>query len=594
VIAVASEAVRYVRRTAIWIPVVVIALLALPMALTNRTFGYDWTVHLWLVRQQQLNIESMSHPSLFISAHPFGVFYPMFAFVGSGLYTAGGCLAILLGGRTVLAYKLLYLCGLVSAYGGMTWLSVQLGLRSWRSQVPGLVVVTGAYFVTDFAGHGDLGEFVAVAAIPFVIAAGRSVFASKRIRARDLLSVVVAMFLFTGSHNITLMWGSIFIGFLTVIGFVAFAPAGLPPMPWSRLAALAGSGAIGAGLNAWYLFPDFRYGLDTVVAHEDAHHVPTVFAAPRFLLNPLRPTDPGSLPFGRDLRYSLPWMFALWALVAAVLLWRNQERLWRRAFIGVFGVLLVYLALLVRQGLWPSLPHVLYNLQFPSRLHAYVLLATALLVLLELRWQAIAPEPAKRATTIALVAFITFSVGAATWQVWRVRSEYVRRGREVVTGKSFADQVVAARYRAPVSWYPKEYFFRDMSARLVAPEASRWLTIPVTAVRDAKFAGELHVPQGALPFGTNIAAGPRFVTMTGIRPIGRTRDGWIVAVRSATGPTTGPINVTITQSDSALLRAGVDVSVVSAVLATALLLWALSRLAVERGSRRRERLRSLR
>ena len=113
----------------------------------------------------------MGHPGLFVSAKPLGAFYPIFAFVGSGIYSVGGYLAILLGDRPILAYKLLYLAGLCLAYGGMTWLSVQRGLRGWRSQVAGLVFVTGAYFVTDLAGRGDLGEFMALASIPFLLAA---------------------------------------------------------------------------------------------------------------------------------------------------------------------------------------------------------------------------------------------------------------------------------------------------------------------------------------------------------------------------------------------------------------------------------------
>ena len=493
--------------------------------------------------------------------------------------------------QTGLAYKLLYLAGLCLAFGGMTWLSGQLGLRSWRSQVPGLVLVTGAYFITDFVGRGDLGEFMALCAIPMLIAAGRSGFTAPGVRARDLIAVVAAMFLLTGSHNITLMWGSIFIVFLAIVCLVAVAPAGLSPVPWSRVAALTGSGAIGAGLNAWFLFPDLRYGLDTSVAQGDKNQVPkATFATPGLLLNPLRPSARVMSPYARDLRFSLPWMFALWALVVAVVLWRNREKSWKRAFVGVFAVSLVYVALIIWQGAWNSLPHVLYNLQFPWRLHAYVLLGTALLVLLALRWQATASEPAKRSTTIVLVALIVFNVAAATWQVWRVRSEYVRDHREVVAGRTFVDQVVASRYDAPLSWYP-EGQFRDVSTRLITPEPSRVLTIPVAAVRDSKFTGVLQVPDGPLPFSTNISAGPQFVTMTGIRPIGRIIDGSIVAVRAADQPETGPIEVTIAQSNSKVLQAGVLVSTVSAVLFVALVLWAASRFLLDRRLPVRERLR---
>jgi hypothetical protein len=264
---------------------------------------------------------------------------------------------------------------------------------------------------------------MALSAIPLLVASGRSVFTSARIRARDLIAVVTAAFLLSGSHNITLMWGSIYIVFLAIVSLVAFAPVRLSRAQWSRVAALAGTVAIGTGLNAWFLFPDLRYGLDTIIAKQDANEVPRTFFATRgLLLNPLRPAA-GILPWGRDLRYSLPWMFTLWAVVIALLLWRNREASAKRAFVGVFVVSLIYLALIVRQGIWHSLPHVLYNVQFPSRLHGYLLLATALLVLLALKWQATAPRLVKRSTTIVLVAFIVFNVGAATWQVWRVRSE---------------------------------------------------------------------------------------------------------------------------------------------------------------------------
>lgn len=561
----------------IWIPVVVVGLLAMPMMVTKRSFGHDWTLHLWMIRQQQLNIEALWHPGLFVSVDRLGVFYPLFAFVGSGLYTVGGCLAIVLGNRPILANKLLYLLGFALAYGGMTWLSVQLGVRGWRAQVPGLVLVTGAYFITDLAARGDLGEFIALAAIPMLIAAGRSVFASSRVRARDLLAVVGSVFVLTGSHNITLMWGSVFIVLLVLVSFVAFAPVGLPPIPWARVAAVAGSGLIGTGLNAWFLFPDLRYGLDTNVAGQNANKMPkTVLAKPSLLLNPLRPSDITNSAFARDIRLAVPWMFVLWAVLVVALLWRNREASSRRAFVGVFCVGVFFIAIIIWHGAWNVLPHVLYNVQFTWRLNAYVLLTTAVLVMLALRWQTTAPERLRRSTTALLLAIIVFNVGAATWQVWRVRSEYVKGGKEFVTGSTFAYQVVASRYSPPISWYSKGDF-RDVSTPRIKTPSGRVLVVPPTAVHDSKFKGVLIVPNGPLPFSTNISAGPRFVTMTGIRPIGRTHDGSIVAVRGPGVPATGPILVAIVPVESRVLRLGAFVSLASLVLFAAMLLWAVSR-----------------
>ena len=570
-------------RNAMWIPVTVIALLSMPMMVTNRTFGHDWTLHLWMIRQQQLNLQAMAHPGLFVSVSRLGVFYPIFAFVGSGLYTVGGVLAIALGDRPVLAYKLLYVVGFCVAYGGMTWLSVQLGLRGWRSQIPGLVFVTGASFIVDLAGRGDLGEFVALAAIPLLVAAGRSVFTSSRVRPRDLLWAAIAVFLLTGSNNITLFWGVIFVVVLAAVCFVAFAPVGLPRIPWGRVAALGAAGALGAGTNAWFLVDTLRYGRDTFVAARNEQSAPLdALTKINVLFNPLRPSSHSTSPWTRDWRPGFPWLFVAWALVVVVLLWRNRESTSKRAIVGVFGCSVLYTVLVMWGGLWKSLPPVLYNVQFTVRLVSWALILTAVLVLLALRWQATATGSLRRWSTVALVALCVFNAGAATWQVWRVRSEYVTglhegvpgHVHEVVTGRTFADQVVAARDDPPLSWSDGGDF-RDVSSTAIATLPSRRLEIPPTAIRRSRFDGVLRVPDGRQPFATNIAGGPRFVTMTGIRAVGRTDDGLVVAIRAANEPATGPIRVTIAPLRSTLLQVSDVVSIVSGLLLLALILWVL-------------------
>jgi hypothetical protein len=272
----------------------------------------------------------------------------------------------------------------------------------------------------------------------------------------------------------------------------------------------------------------------------------------------------------------LPWMFVAWALVVVVLLWRNREPTAKRAIAGVFCVSLVYVVLVMWGGVWKSLPPVLYNVQFTVRLVSWVLVLAALLVLLALRWQATATGPIRRWSSIALVGMCVFNAGAATWQVWRVRSEYVTRVHEVVTGRTFADQVVAARYDPPISWSDGGDF-RDISSTAIATEPSRTLDVPVRAIHGSRFDGMLSVPDGPLPFATNIAGGPRFVTMTGIRAVGRTDDGLVVAVRGRNEPATGPIRVTIVPLRSTVLKLGALVSIVSVLLLAALIVWILGR-----------------
>jgi hypothetical protein len=569
----------YLERTAIWIPASIIGLLMLPMVVTGRSFGPDWTVHLWAVRQQQWNIEAMGHPGLFLSAKPLGAFYPIFAFVGSGIYSFGGYLAIVVG--PIIAYKLLNLAGLCFAYGGFTWLSVQFGLRGWRSQVPGAVFVTGAYFITDMVGRGDFAEFIAVASIPFLIAAICAIVISPRVCLRHRLAVVVAVFVLSGSHNITLLWGSTFVALLGLLAVLAWAPTWRRPLPWRRLGQLVGLGAIGAGLNAWYLFPDLAYGLDTVVGWVSKNTRPgTIFVHPALLLNPFRPSDhsPSIVRFfARDIRLSLPCLFFAWALVVAVVLWRERDWAAKRLFLGLLVLTGVFVVLVVADGPWNWLPHVFWSTQFTWRLDAYVLLATALLVMIVLRWQANASDSVTRWTTVALAAIVVFNVGAATWQVWRVRSEFVKGAFEVPTHGHFAEKVIASHYVVPRSWYAQGDF-RDISLPFVAVGGGRKMAVPIPKIRGASFSGTLDVPDGGTPFATNISAGPRLVQMTGIKAVGRTFDGFIVAARASNAPPEGPIVVTIRQADSAPVRAGAIVSVLSALALLGLIAWPARRL----------------
>jgi hypothetical protein len=553
-------------------PAGVIGLLMLPLAVTSRTFGDDWTVHLWLVRQQEMNIQANGRPGLFLSARPVGAFYPIFAFVGSGVYSVGGYLAILLGDRPIVAYKLLYLGALCLAYGGMTWLSRQVGLPGWRSQIPGLVYVTGTYFVTDMFARGDLGEFVAIAAIPFLIAALTAATISSRLHAEHLLGVVLGVFVFTGSHNITLLYGTIFLALLALVLLGAYRLSGLARLPWRRLPAVFAAGAIGVGLNAWYLLPDLKYSLSTAVARSNLDQ-----AAPwsaglsqwRVLLDPLPSPSHG---WGHDFRLSLPTLFAAWAIVVAVVAWRRIDPVARRLIVVLTGLAGLYLSIVTFSTPWKAFPHFLYNIQFTWRLLSYVLLTTALLVMAVLAGQARANQPMRRATNAALTIIAIFTVSAATWQAWTVRSTYHENGQTLPAPSNFADIVVADRYVLPPSWYADGQF-RDVSGQVIDVGFAPQLIVPEAHVRGSTFSERLYVRAGPLPFRTNIAAGPHLVQITGIKPLGITASGFVVAERVPGTPQTGPVDVTIRQAHTTLLRVGAFVSMFSLAALAALLAW---------------------
>src|SRR5262249_58991668 len=76
--------------------------------------------------------------------------------------------------------------------------------------------------------------------------------------------LVAASVVFSGSHNITLLWGS-------TVAVVALAVYWLlsgrsRELPWRRMLAVAGLIALGVGLNGWFLLPALSYGHDTNIA----------------------------------------------------------------------------------------------------------------------------------------------------------------------------------------------------------------------------------------------------------------------------------------------------------------------------------------
>ena len=544
----------FFRRTAAFVPTVVIGSLVLPMVVTARSFGTDWTLHLWLVRQQQWNIEALHHPGLFVSARPLGAFNPIFAFVGSGIYSAGGYLAIVLGDRPILSYKLLYAGGLGLAYGGFTWLALQRGVRGWRAQIPGLVMVTGTYFVTDLSSRGDLGEFMAVAAIPFVTAAAYAVLRSPALRIRYVLALVVGVFVFSGSHNITLLWGSVFFVVMTLAVAGALGRSWLKTLPIRRVLVIAGAAAIGVGLNAWYLFPDLAYGFDTAIAATNRARVPTVVQKNGFLFGLLRPEYP--------IRVTVEWTFVVWAVVFVIMHRHERDRRANRLFAAVLCVGIVFVVITGDHGAWRYLPHVLYNVQFSRRLNNYVLITTGLLVLLALERRG--PQARRMpVAACALAVLALFAVVCANQQLWRVKSGYHVSGKaSVFTGSSFNSTVIAARDRVPPSWY-SSFDFLDVSVPHVPVTGRRELVVPLDKLHHSSFSGVLAVPDGPLPFHTNIAGGPHFVRMTGIHAVGRNPRGFVVAARDPGAPETGPIRVTIHLAHSGAIEWGRAVSIVS-------------------------------
>ena len=240
-----------------------LALVLQPMIATSRTFGQDWANHLWMLWAQGGSLTDTHGPSLFLNADPLGAFYPNFAFYGGTLYAVGGALSALLGGRAVVAYLVMWGLALGMAYGGLFWISYQAGLRRWRLHVAAIVYVTSAYVVTDVYTRGVLPELTATSALLLVLAAGSDLLRNPRLRVRSAVAFVIATVFFTGSHNIMLLWGVIFVALLLVPAIWA---VGVRAVTGKRVLAVCGLGLLALGVNFWFLMPDVAFSSATTVA----------------------------------------------------------------------------------------------------------------------------------------------------------------------------------------------------------------------------------------------------------------------------------------------------------------------------------------
>ena len=245
----------------------VVLLIASPLLLTSDGFAPDFTNVMWLAGYRQDAIAAHLHPTLFLQTQQGGVFGPLFAFYGGTLFALTGALAVILGGSTNLAFTLMTLAAIAAAYGGLFWLARQLGVRGALTHAPAIVFVTSAYYVTDLYGRGAWAEFMAVSALPLLLAASLRLVRG-RWRAGPIACLVAASVVFSGSHNITLLWGSTLTAGALVIYWLLSGRS--RELPWRRMLSVAGLIALGVGLNGWFLLPDLSYAHDTIISARDA------------------------------------------------------------------------------------------------------------------------------------------------------------------------------------------------------------------------------------------------------------------------------------------------------------------------------------
>jgi hypothetical protein len=557
-----------------------VLLIASPLLFTSDGFAPDFTNDLWLVGYQQHVIAAHLHPTLFLQTQE-RVFYPLFAFYGGTLFALTGALAALLGGSTILAFEVLTLAAIAAAYGGLFWLARQLGVKGVLAHAPAIVFATSAYYVTNLYGRGAWAEFMAVSALPLVLAASLRLVRG-RWRLGPVACLVAASAVFSGSHNITLLWGSTLAVLALVIYWLASGRS--RALPWRRMLAVAGVIALGVGLNGWFLLPDVSYAHDTIVsASTEPWSATGFFNTFGVIFDPLRTVPSQSTT--PALYVQAPVLALIWGLVALPVVWR--ERRLRAgvatALIGLAGLLV----LITSEAAYSWLPTFFRQIQFAYRLQTYVTLACAGLVLLGAlaltrRADSGRATRSDRALALGLGLAVAFGLALCVWQLWVPNTHLYTEHSASYSNR--ADALRGPPTLLPRSW-GAENEYGDRSLPVIAT-SERFTFYPVH-VEDDRLVASVSFPPGVQPFATNIAGGPYLVHVDGgarvvgrTEGVGKTPGGYLVLRRTTNGSQPVPVEL------RARLSAPVVLGRVTTAAAAALLLALAARAAVRRRRRR--------
>lgn len=546
-------------------PPLAVGLVIAPMVLTSRTYASDWSNNLWLLWQQTLNVEQLGHPSYFVQSS-LGAFYPQFLFYGGTLYSIAAYAATIAGEHPLAAYVGCFLFSIAAAYAGWLWLCVQLGLSGWRAHVPAILFVTSSYYVTNIYGRGDIGETVATSAIPLVLACALHVLGARRAGAASLALLAVAVVFLTGSHPLTLVWGSTILALLVVA---------LLPVVWRtwrarprRLALIGLVALLAVGVNAWTLVPTLAYharvfhGSDTAIQQ-------TWYSTPGVLFGVLRDTANPSWITG-DVQTQGPVLAVAWVLVACAICWRSAPGAIRRAVLGLGALLVFLLWLTLSPGVLGSLPSPWSNLQFPFRLVTYVTLVGCGLVAAGLLMLPGASPRVRRSMEAAIALVTLLSIVLAVMQAWGTPSFFFKSRSEVFASSASAPRSFYEVYKGPD--------FADTSAPIVQPtlggiEAGIPLAQrPGIQLPPGPAAARRPYPiviPGPGTIATNVATGPYLVTVKGATPAGRTPGGFMVLRLSGTPGERETLTFSTTPSRA--LRVGLILTFVSLACLAALL-----------------------
>jgi hypothetical protein len=484
----------------------VITLLLWP-ALSSTQRPEDWYQHFWYVWHQAESIRANGVPSLF-AQNELGVFDPHYAFYGSTLYASVGALTILVTSAKV-AFGMSAVLAVAAAYGGWYWLARMARLGPWVAHVPGVLFVTSPYYLNTIYRTGARAELVAVSSIPLLLASGISVVRAERLRPGPALALASSTIFFTGSHNITLLWGTVLLTILLLAIWLALPSArrAVTRRDLLRAAAIVLPAFL---VNAWFLLPNLAYYQNTLVSSSSSVYKQLHWAVPmiepEYLFALGRPASPP-----RFFVLVLPIVTMTWLVVGAVVTRHQWRTSWFRFVIILFACAAALLWLMTSTSLLSDLPGPLRMLQFGFRLEGYILLclsgaAIGLMALTSTGSKRPSPSIWRWTGTVVVALALVQGIGQT----------HQHHQLDASTG----DRLGSRPYNLPVQ-QASQYDYED--ARRFRHEANEALFFSrISAERDNAATLSVARPVGQL-LVTNVVVMPPLLKITGADFLGHNR-----------------------------------------------------------------------
>jgi hypothetical protein len=415
----------------------VVFFLVRPMLWGHNFIGFDWYTHLWYIWHQEESIKQNLVPSLY-NFNQTGIFDPHFAFYGGTLYVLAALIALVTG--HVAAFVITWVMAFAMAEGGFYWLARQAGAGPVVSHVPGVLFISSAWWLSGIYAWGSWGQAVAIASLPLLAASAIAVLRDERVRLGPAAALAFSTLMYTGSHNLTMLWATTLSALALVVIFalvpaarkLVFQKAGL-----KRLALVMVPTIL---VNAWFLVPDVLYQGQTLIASNAVYAEGLVttsmnFVEAKFLFS-LHYTN--AIPGFTHQAAALPLLGVAWAAVAIVLALPNWRSTWLRLALVAFGVMVLIWQIHTRLNWILWLPSPYDRVQAPYRLQSYITLGMGAFVVCALALMA-RTGARRRWWLLALVPVVLVTV---------------------LTAKSFVDAPLGPQYQPPWN-QPRPYWAQD-------------------------------------------------------------------------------------------------------------------------------------